>query len=158
MHELTDGTVELSTLWEGTSRVEDGVARSLRPETAVAALAEELIHRLPERGPDRRIQGAVSFLETHRDPAPVRRLSDELGLSRQFLTRQFKDRVGIGPKVFARVARLQILLSELEDSDQCDWLAAALAAGYCDQAHMVGEFSSLTGLTPTGWHRERANR
>ena len=75
----------------------------------------------------------------------VGELAHELGLSERQLLRRFDDAVGYGPKVLARVLRLQRLLALPPGAGLAE---AALEAGYADQAHMSAEVRRLTGLTP----------
>lgn len=61
--------------------------------------------------------------------------------------------VGLSPKVFQRVLRMQRFLAATE---RLDGLAnAAAEAGYSDQPHMTREVRSLAGLSPTRLLRER---
>ena len=79
----------------------------------------------------------------------IEMIAGDMGLSRQHLTRLFQRHVGVGPKVFARVIRLQSLLDGIKRTASPIWAAISLESGYYDQAHMVNECRDLTGLTPT---------
>jgi AraC-like DNA-binding protein len=71
----------------------------------------------------------------------------ELGMhARGFIT-WFRQHVGPSPKEFARIERFQRLLAIAELPD--NWGGRAAAAGYADQAHMIREFKSFAGITPT---------
>jgi AraC-like DNA-binding protein len=61
--------------------------------------------------------------------------------------------VGVPPKTFARVVRLQRLLEALRSARDPHWSALATWAGYYDQSHLVAEFKELTGVTPSAWTR-----
>jgi AraC-like DNA-binding protein len=77
------------------------------------------------------------------------------GLShRRFLT-VFREAVGLGPKVYCRVERLQDALARAAAGGP--WSEVALAAGYSDQAHLVREFREIAGLSP-GEYRRAAPR
>jgi AraC-like DNA-binding protein len=67
-------------------------------------------------------------------------------LSRRRLIELFTADVGMTPKRYARVRRLQRALA-LAISGQ-RWAAIAREAGYYDQAHLCREWSELTRLTP----------
>jgi methylphosphotriester-DNA--protein-cysteine methyltransferase len=87
---------------------------------------------------------AISRTHGHESIAPLAR---EVGLTRQHLARLFDAHVGLSPKLLARVVRLRRLV-ESGRAGRRDWAAAALDAGYFDQAHMIGEFRALAGVTP----------
>jgi len=118
----------------------DVVARRL------GAVAAELVNTRP---PDRAVQAATLRLRDSR--ARVDRLANELGFSERQLRRRFDRAVGYGPKTLQRVLRLQ---QSLGGSDT-DIPAAAIDAGYADQAHLARECRALTGLMPKEWVRAR---
>jgi AraC-like DNA-binding protein len=58
----------------------------------------------------------------------------------------FTESIGIGPKDFARAARLQRAVRMTKTST--DWGRIAADVGYYDQAHLIADFRDLVGLTP----------
>ncbi|MDQ3628161.1 MAG: helix-turn-helix domain-containing protein [Actinomycetota bacterium] len=80
-------------------------------------------------------------------------VADMLGTTTGSLHRRFRGAVGLAPKQFARVARLQRLLGSLTrgaDHDRAqDWAQLAATHGWYDQSHLVHDFADLTGMTPT---------
>jgi AraC-like DNA-binding protein len=83
--------------------------------------------------------------------ATVRTMAADAGVSRRHLERIFRERVGMGPKTFARVVRFQRVLN----SPAKNWAAVAADAGYFDQAHLARDFQQFTGETPSAWARRR---
>jgi len=77
---------------------------------------------------------------------PVPALAAEVRLGERHLRRRFAAAVGYGPKTFARVARFRAALGLVRSGESL--AAAALAAGYADQAHMTRELVALSGRTP----------
>jgi len=81
--------------------------------------------------------------------ARVGQVVAELAVSRQHLARAFGRDVGIAPKVFARVARMQRAAAALHGGGTERGLArVAVEVGYFDQAHFANEVRALTGLSP----------
>lgn len=80
----------------------------------------------------------------------VARLAASLGVTRQHLARRFAAHVGVPPKTFCRVARLWSVLRSTAVG-RVSWAALAADLGYSDQSHLVAEFRSLTGVTPSRW-------
>jgi AraC-like DNA-binding protein len=78
----------------------------------------------------------------------VEAMADSAGVSRQHLTRAFRDRIGIAPKLYGRLARFQSGLIYAGSCTRIDWAGAALDLGYADQSHMIAEFREFGGLTP----------
>ena len=87
----------------------------------------------------------------------VGEVAEALGLLPRTLRRRFTAAVGLTPKRFARVQRLQRVVRDLDGRTQADWAALAAAHGYADQSHLADEFRELVGVTPTGYLRSRVN-
>ena len=83
--------------------------------------------------------------------AEVRQLA---GLSTKRLIRLFRAEVGLSPKEYARVRRLQAALRRLR-AGNAGGADIAADIGYFDQSHFVREFRSFTGMTPTQYARQR---
>jgi transcriptional regulator GlxA family with amidase domain len=64
------------------------------------------------------------------------------------LERAFAREVGVRPKLFARIARLNAFLERLGDPQRARMVDLALEAGYFDQAHLLRDFRTLAGRTP----------
>jgi AraC-like DNA-binding protein len=88
---------------------------------------------------------------------PVGKVAAELGVLPRTLRRRFTAQVGLGPKRFAKVQRLQRVVRDLDGCASVDWAAVAARHGYADQPHLIEEFRQLVGVTPTGYLRSRLN-
>jgi transcriptional regulator GlxA family with amidase domain len=76
-------------------------------------------------------------------------LAARYDVSRQEFARRFRSATGLSPKLFGRLTRFQRCLYTLLSTDVSRWAAAAVDAGFYDQAHMVNEFQALAGASPT---------
>jgi AraC-like DNA-binding protein len=119
-------------------------ARSSRER--IAAVLRFLAAHLRPRAPDLRVSRAAASLRQD----PVLRLGPlaaELGLSERHLVRRFKAVYGVGPKRFARAARVEQVFAA--SAGGSSWANIACACGFADQAHMINDFKSILGVTPT---------
>jgi AraC-like DNA-binding protein len=82
--------------------------------------------------------------------ADLRRLA---GLSIKRMIALFRAEVGLPPKAYARVRRLQAALRQL-GTGAADGARLAADIGYFDQAHFLREFRSFTAMTPTQYSRQ----
>src|SRR5260370_41842092 len=80
-----------------------------------------------------------------------------LGMLPRTLRRTFVASVGLTPKRFARVQRLQRVVRDLDGPSRVDWASLAAEHGYADQPHLAEEFRQLVGVTPTEDLRSRVN-
>jgi AraC-like DNA-binding protein len=78
----------------------------------------------------------------------INSLATAAGVSRQQLTRVFRERVGVSPKLYCRLARFHSALAYARASDSIDWARVASDVGYADQSHMIAEFRQFSSLTP----------
>lgn len=90
---------------------------------------------------------AVHARLSRAQPDTVAQLARDLGITERTLLRRCDDAFGYGPKVLARILRLQRFLA-LRDR-HATLTEAALDAGYYDAAQLAGDARRLTGLTPT---------
>jgi len=82
-------------------------------------------------------------------------LPDKLFISQRQLEREFKDKVGISPKHYLRITRINEVLRLLDDNHEMDLTSVAYYCGYFDQAHFINDFKSITGRKPSIFIRDR---
>ncbi|MGZ5218536.1 MAG: helix-turn-helix domain-containing protein [Chitinophagaceae bacterium] len=70
-------------------------------------------------------------------------------LSTRQLERQFKERIGMPPKVFARLVRFSNAWQIREVNPHISWTKIAYHCGYSDQMHMIRDFKDFAGVTPS---------
>lgn len=84
----------------------------------------------------------------------VAQLGEPLALAPRSLQRRFRDRYGMAPKTFIRLARLHDALRRVQATaagpgrPRPNWAQLAGQCGFADQAHLLREFKALTGHTP----------
>jgi len=148
--ELAGRQVNLEDLW-GTG------ARSLREEllhaksaTAKLLIVEcALLARLNQRAEHHpAVASALCQFATEPTVARVSEVAEATGYSAKRFIRLFTDAVGLPPKRFCRILRLQSVITQLACGARVEWAEFAAANGYYDQSHLIREFRSMTGLTP----------
>jgi AraC-like DNA-binding protein len=91
---------------------------------------------------------AVDLVLRARGRLRIDALADRLGWGRRRLERAFARDLGIGPKLFARIVRLNGVLATLGEAERARAVDLALDAGYFDQAHLLRDFRLLAGRRP----------
>lgn len=79
--------------------------------------------------------------------APIARLAETIGWTRQHFARRFAGEFGLSPKLAARVVRFDRARRMLE-TPFLSIAQVAHACGYYDQAHLTREFTELAGVPP----------
>jgi AraC-like DNA-binding protein len=147
--ELTDRIVPLNDVWRRFTLAADRLTTS-----DVEAL---VVKRLGAASPPKRamqIAGLASHIHRRGGRVTVAEMAELSGLSRQHLTRLFSEYVGVGPKLYARLARFRAGLHSLTDVRRAGgWSGLAARLGYADQSHLIAEFCEFTSFTPEQFAR-----
>lgn len=77
------------------------------------------------------------------------------GYSRRYIERIFAERRGMSLKYFVRLLRLKAVSRQVAQCEAGRLAELALAAGYCDQAHLCRDFAAVVGVSPTRYRAEQ---
>ncbi len=150
--DITNASIELSDIFGNreASLLAESLAAAKSAGERVARMRRFLLNRMEARRIDPVAREAILALK--RDPAiTMNELVSHLGVGERNLQRRFKKQIGISPKQFARVARIQSVVAvRLKGSD---WANVAYEVGYNDQAHLINDFRSLVGAPPEAFFR-----
>jgi AraC-like DNA-binding protein len=75
------------------------------------------------------------------------------GLSPRQFERCFLEQMGMAPKRYARVARLNFVLKLKQQRPRWNWAQISQEAGYFDQTHLNKDFKAMLGLSPAEYVR-----
>jgi AraC-like DNA-binding protein len=155
LSEACDEVVELDNVWGS----DGGLLRERLCEAATPAdkfrVLEAVLRERLVRSWDPAITAAVSTLERG---VSVAETGSRVGLLPKTFVRRFREQVGLTPKRFSRVRRLQRIVSSVRSPATVDWCRVAAEHGYTDQAHFIHDFRDLTGITPTAYRPSSPQR
>jgi AraC-like DNA-binding protein len=128
---------------------------SLQNDDALIAAASEFLRaHLP--APDSNVALATGLVEQilragegESEICSVQELASRSHMSQRSLQRLFQEYVGATPKWVIRRYRLHELVERLKAGEVVDGAQAALDLGYFDQAHLINDFRSIVGYSPT---------
>jgi len=148
-----DKNVSLDLIWGAmVQTLRDQLRSANEPVEKIRILEAALLSRFNQRV---QLNSAVRYalLEFARRPRVpmVRELAHEAGLSRRRFAQLFREQIGLTPKLYCRLQRFQNALKQIASDASVDWARLALAAGYCDQAHLAHEFRDFAGLSPSAY-------
>ena len=152
--ESRDAFVDLRDAWgsAGTD-LASRIAEAPTVEARLRLLDHVLLDRSTAPRSDLRVRRAIETIGGSRGAVDVESVARSVGLGARQLERAFDHWVGVGPKAFARIARLQAFLRQSELA--VSWAELALDLGYADQAHLIRDVGKLAGVTPVELRKER---
>jgi AraC-like DNA-binding protein len=148
----------LSCDWQPLSSVIGAVAgqlasrlRSSESESARLGLLEAFLLARLERvaPPDARVRRALREIDDSDGRIDMAQLGRESGASPRNLSRLFHTWVGMSPKRFARIVRVQAALRRLAEPSPPTLAALAAEIGFADQAHLAREIRAVAGAPPS---------
>ncbi|MDB5268592.1 MAG: hypothetical protein JWP58_1632 [Hymenobacter sp.] len=151
--ELFDFSVESrALLGPAITEVEDRLAETTDYPTMLAVVESYLLRalrRLPTHAPKRPLDRLLpTLLPAGRTTASLDHLAADACLSPRQFERGFFERVGMAPKLYARIVRFDRAFRLKERRPGLDWLAVAVQTGYYDYRHLVRDFKEFAGVTP----------
>jgi len=107
---------------------------------------------------DHRLDFMVSKLRLSEGRLPVAKVTEELDIGERQLERLSTRHLGLAPKTFARIIRLQSVLRCFIASPNCKLAGIATDFGYADQTHMARDFTQFGGgITPLQYRESLAH-
>jgi AraC-like DNA-binding protein len=150
MSELARRTVDLEeVIGADARRLLDALA-SAPPGAARLAVVDRFVRGRLEtaRRPPPDVEWAWRRLRASRGRVGARALAQELGCSGRHLAARFRDGVGVGPKLAARILRFEAAREALGGTPGASLGAVAAGCGYYDQAHLSRDVRAFAAATP----------
>lgn len=140
--------VPLDALWgRDGATVRERLLEQREPEALLAELERTLLSRVARPlTRDAAVDRAIVLLGRG---ASIRDTSASIGVTDRALLRRFTATVGLTPKRWSRVRRLQRVLASVAARPPERWSLVAAEHGYADQAHLNHELRELAGIRPT---------
>jgi transcriptional regulator GlxA family with amidase domain len=98
---------------------------------------------------EKQVLYAVDLIDCAKGQLSLAKVAANVCLSPRHFERKFKSAIGISPKTFAKIIRFKYALKCLKTNPLQDLLSIAVACGYYDHTHLIKDFKTLSGNTPT---------
>ncbi len=118
-------------------------------EARVPLIERYLSSRLPLALPRHAVTDAAQAIRHMRGRVRLHDLVADSGLGERQFERRFREQMGIAPKLYARVARLNFALHLKRSQPLLTWARISQEAGYFDQTHLGKDFKALAGAAPS---------
>jgi AraC-like DNA-binding protein len=148
--EVTNQSVDLEDMFGSTATLRERLA--LAPDdSARVRLLDEWLGSIVRDGVSEEIEAAVTEIVASCGTIGLSAVAGATGLGVRQLERRFLTDVGIAPKTFARLVRLQAALRRIAEGQPL--ADVAHACGYYDQPHMTRDFGRLAETSPAAWQQ-----
>src|SRR5919106_4379617 len=157
LSEMNGQVVPLDAIWgRFAGEIRERLHAAPTIQAGFALLEQLLLARLCEapRSLDV-VQYAVAEIAQHHGALSIRTLSDQIGISQNYLGTQFKRLVGIPPKEVARFYRFAKVLRLIDVALPVDLTLIAHQSQFYDQSHFYKDFMAFTGHSPSEYVRLR---
>jgi AraC-like DNA-binding protein len=78
----------------------------------------------------------------------ISELAGKVYISTRQLEREFMQKIGISPKGYMRIARLNEVNRKIQEGRRIDLTSLSYSSGYSDQSHFIRDFRQFTGESP----------
>lgn len=114
------------------------------------AMAEEYLYKTYQRNNIRfsYVNRAAEIIRQRDGFITIDELSDESCISARQLEREFKIKLGVSPKFYMRISRMNKVHRLLESGRALDFTRLSHECMYADQAHFIRDFKTFTGASP----------
>jgi len=151
IHELTDrGADADQMLGKSVNQIGDQLWDCTETSQKVAQLEVYFLRHLAgSQRPIKTADFAVDKILKMGGQVEITRLARQLKVSRRTLERHFFQSVGMYPKQFCQITRLNLFFKLARSQPDFCWHDLIHACGYYDQSHFIHTFQSFMGQTPT---------
>ncbi|MBA4849214.1 helix-turn-helix domain-containing protein [Emticicia sp. BO119] len=130
---------EASTIYEKIGVILDFLYRNLRKIPS-----NDLINK------------ALGEITSRNGDIKINMLADKFGISDKTLESKFKLSVGLTPKEYAKICRLNSFLLKFKQNSQLSLTHLSFETNYYDQSHFIKEFKSFAYFTPKNLLKDKA--
>ena len=134
-----------------TGNLVDQICQTPDSHDKIRIVENFLISKLKNRSDQNKmINCAVRLIQQQNGSLPVSKLITHLQVTERQLQRMFEEHIGLSPKRFSGITRIQHFLKLLRsNTPQTSSIDFAYDCGFYDQAHLIRELKKLSGITPT---------
>ncbi|RAK70219.1 helix-turn-helix domain-containing protein [Hymenobacter edaphi] len=118
--------------------------------SVVEQYLRQLVRRA--RGKPHPIDRIGRLMGQYPDKYPLEWFAREACLSYRQFDRKFKERMGVGPKLYRRIIRFDQAFRRKNQAPEQDWLSIALHCGYHDYQHLAKDYAAFTGHSPAAFY------
>lgn len=151
---LVNKETPIASLFEEkiAKELEQKIIKAVDTKQRIGIIENFLLERLSNKSTvDHMVKMTIDALLATNGNAPIKSILKEDLSKRRQLERKFAKQIGISPKQFGKVIRLQSALKMLLRQEGEKLTNIAYESEYYDQAHFIKDFKEFTGISPAAF-------
>jgi AraC-like DNA-binding protein len=150
MHELFDGGFDaLDFFGAEMKRIQEQLQHISTLEEGKTVVEKFLLSQVASLKRILPLDYAMRILLHHNGDMSMEKTASLACLSLKQFERKCQERIGMNPKLYARILRFSKAYRLHEAYPQLSWIEIAYDAGYYDQMHMIRDFKVFAGVNPS---------
>ncbi len=105
-------------------------------------------------GDDQVVEKCLRLIKSSHGEIRIRELVERVGLCKSSLEERFNREVGMSPKEFCKIEKLNHFMANYYDDRRLNLTQLTFKSGYYDQSHLIKEFRYFVDLSPGKFLKE----
>jgi AraC-like DNA-binding protein len=100
------------------------------------------------------IDDTIEFIDQKNGMVSIEEVLAKFKCSRRYLEKKFHEKVGITPKLYARIRRFSYLSNKVAHNKDINWQDIVFENGYHDQSHLAKDYKTFNQMNPSAYHQD----
>lgn len=150
MNELFDSGFDAMLFFDAEMKsIQEQLRNTPSLEEGKTIVETYLLHRIKNLPVIQPLDYAMRVLLNNNGNIAIEKIASLSCLSLKQFERKCQERIGMNPKMYARILRFSNAYRMHEAFPDRSWIQIAHAAGYYDQMHMIRDFKVFAGVNPS---------
>jgi AraC-like DNA-binding protein len=150
MHELFDGGFDALDFFGNEMRnINEQLQHKSNLEEGKNIVEKFLLNQVTSLKGILPVDSALRMMLNNNGNMPIEKTAQFSCLSIKQFERKCKERLGMNPKLYARILKFSKAYRLHEARPQLSWTQIAYESGYYDQMHMIRDFKVFAGVNPS---------